>query len=68
MSNILERAKNILRLSKGEELLFWILHKIMEIIFFSVTVHQCNVAFGVVHVQLYFKFSFCLLLYFVLAG
>ena len=36
------------RLRKGEEFLFWILHKIMEIILFLANVHQCNIAFGVV--------------------
>ena len=30
------KFKNILRLRKGEELIFWILHKIMEIISFSI--------------------------------
>ena len=44
-----------MRLRKGEELLFWILNKITEIFFFSTTVHQCNIAFSVVRVQVCFK-------------
>ena len=44
-------AKIILRLWKGEELLFWIVLQIMELIFFWTNVHQCNIAFSVVHVQ-----------------
>ena len=35
-------SKIILKLRKGEELLFWILHKIMEIVCFSTHVHQCQ--------------------------
>ena len=46
---------NIPKLRKGEELLLWILHEIMEIVCFSANVRQCNIAFGVVHVQLCFK-------------
>ena len=33
MSIIYEHYEKILRLRKGEELLFWILHKITEILF-----------------------------------
>ena len=39
-----EHAKNMLRLRKGEELLCWILHKIMESIGFSASVRQCNIS------------------------
>ena len=35
-------SKIILKLRKGEELLFWILHKIMEIVCFSTNVPQCQ--------------------------
>ena len=42
-----EHSKNILRLRKGEELLFWILHKIMKIICFSADVHRCNTTFTI---------------------
>ena len=45
--NLRTIAKNILRLKKSEEHLFCILHKIMEIIYFSVNVRQCNIIFGV---------------------
>ena len=38
MSKIQEHAKNILRPRKDKELLFMMLHKIMEIILFSVNV------------------------------
>ena len=61
MPKIEEHAKNILRLRKGEERLFWILHKIMEIVSFSVYVHQCNIAFSV---QLCFKFFYLLFFFF----
>ena len=54
MPNVWEHANNISRLRKEEELLFWILHKIMEIICFSSNVRQCNIACSVVHVQLCF--------------
>ena len=54
MPNIEDHAKYILRLRKEEELLFWILHKMMEILPFSGNGHQCNIAYGVVHVQLCF--------------
>ena len=30
------------RLKKGEEILFWILYRIMEIFDFSANVRQCN--------------------------
>ena len=49
-------GKNILRLRKGEKLLFWILHKIIEIIVSSFNVRQSNIAFSVVHVQVCFKY------------
>ena len=52
MPKIYEHAKNILWPRKGEELLFWILDKIMEIVCFSANVRQCNITFSVVHVQL----------------
>ena len=58
MPQILEHSKNMLRQRKGEELLFWILHKIMEIICFSANVRQCKIAFSVVHVQVYLKSFF----------
>ena len=54
---------------KAEELLFWILHKIMmETIFFLDNVHQYNIAFSVVHVQVCIKsFAFVIIsLYFFL--
>ena len=51
MPKIKEHSKNIMRLTKGEELLFWILHKIMDMVCLSVDVRQRNVAFNVVHVQ-----------------
>ena len=51
MPKIKEHSKNIMRLRKGEELLFWILHKIMDMVCLSVDVRQRNVAFNVVHVQ-----------------
>ena len=34
----------------GEEIILWILHKIV-ILFFSANVLQCNIAFDFVHVQ-----------------
>ena len=40
------------RLRKGEELLFWILHKIMEIVCVSANVCQCNIAYSFVLVHL----------------
>ena len=39
---------------KSEELVFWILHKIIEMICFSVNVRQYNIACDVVQVQLCF--------------
>ena len=51
------------RLRKSEKLLFWILHKIMEIICFSANVRQCNIASSVVHVQLCFKSFFATVLF-----
>ena len=50
MSRIYEHYEKILRLRKGEELLFWILHKIMEI-FFSrlMLIDQCRISFSAVH-------------------
>ena len=39
------------RLREDAELLFWILHKIMEILCFSAKVYQCNIAFSAVYVQ-----------------
>ena len=60
MPKILEPGKNILRLRKGEELLFWILHKIMEIICFSANVLQCNIANSIVYVQLHFEVFYLL--------
>ena len=60
MPKILEPGKNILRLRKGEELLFWILHKIMEIICFSANVLQCNIAYSIVYVQLHYEFFYLL--------
>ena len=52
--NLRTRAKNILRLKKSEEHLFCILHKIMEIIYFSVNVRRCNIIFGVKFVLILF--------------
>ena len=49
-----EHAKNILGLRKDEEHLFWIMHKIMEILCFSANVRRCDIADSVVHVQLRF--------------
>ena len=46
MPNIEKYSKNIPSLKKGEELSFWILHKIMEIICFSANVRQCKIAFS----------------------
>ena len=45
-------------LRKGEELLFWIQHRIVEIICFSVDVRQRNIICSVVHVQLCFQIFF----------
>ena len=43
-------------LRKGEELLIWILHKIMYVNnLFSDNVCQCNITYSVVHVELCFK-------------
>ena len=60
MPQIEEHAKNILRLRKGEEPLFWMLHKVLEIVYFSATVikniHQCNITFSFVHVQVSFNY------------
>ena len=64
MTKIEEHSKNILRLRKGQELLFWILQKITETTCFSVHVHQCNIAFSVVHVQVYFV-SFLIIIIFL---
>ena len=56
MPEIEKHAKNLLRLRKGEEILFWILQKIMmKNICFSAIVHQCNIAFSFVHVQVCFQ-------------
>ena len=52
----------ILELRKGKELLFRILHKIMELMCFSYDVHQCNITDIVVRVQLCFQM--CLILYY----
>ena len=49
------------RLRKDGEHLFWILHKIMEIAFFSANVRQCNIVFRVVHVLVCFKSFFIFL-------
>ena len=46
------------RLKRCKELLIWMLHKTIERSFFSADVSQCNVAFSVVHVQVYFKCFF----------
>ena len=41
MPKIEEYSKNIVRLRKGQELLFWILHKIMEsILVFPVGLYE----------------------------
>ena len=49
------KLKNMLRtnvrLSKDEELLFYILYKIMEIISFSAIFFQCSIAYSVEHVK-----------------
>ena len=52
---------------KGEELLFWILHKIEEMICFSAYVRQCNYMYtnSAVLVQLCFKPGFVLLYHFL---
>ena len=42
------------RQRKGEEILFWILHKIMEINCFSADIDQCNIADSVVRAELFF--------------
>ena len=59
MPNILGHAKNILEAEEKQRALFWILHKLimpfMETTCFSATVRQCNIAYSVVHVQLYFE-------------
>ena len=52
---------------EDEETLFWILYKILETICVSSIVHQCNIAFSAVHVQVCFN-SFYLLLNFFLSG
>ena len=39
----------------------------METVFFSAHVHQCNIAFTVVHVQVRFNFFFNFILYYFLA-
>ena len=41
MPKILEHAKNILEAEERRGTLFWILHKIMEVICFSANVRQC---------------------------
>ena len=43
------------RLRKSEELLFWIMHKIVEIFFLSANVRQCKIVKKVVRVQLLFQ-------------
>ena len=53
MPQIEEHAKNILRPRKAEEVLFWVLRKIMGKSYFS-AVCQCNIVYSVVHVQLCF--------------
>ena len=51
-----QKFKNMLRtnlrLRKGEELVFWILHKVTVTICFSDNVRQCNIAYSV-HVELW---------------
>ena len=60
------RLKNTQNLRTCEELSFWILHKIMKIVFFfSANVHQWNIAFSAAHKQVCFRFFH--LLYFFLA-
>ena len=62
MPIIQEHAKNILRLRKGEELLFWILHKIKEI-FFSrpMFINATSSLISVTHEQICFRsfFIYC---------
>ena len=45
MRKMYQHAGNIPRLRKGEELLFWMLHKN------SANDHQCNTAYSAVRVQ-----------------
>ena len=65
MPKVEEHSKKILRLRKGEGLLVWILHKIVELVFFffSANVHQCNIAFSAVHAQVCLKSFFNYLLF-----
>ena len=42
MSKIYEHAKSLLRLRSGGKLLFWILHKIMEVSSFSLLRRRAN--------------------------
>ena len=54
LKNAQNLIKNMLRiyprLRKGEELIVWMLHKIVEIICFSANIHHCILAFSGVHV------------------
>ena len=62
MPKIEEHSKNIRRLRKSEELLFWIAHQENGNRLFPGNVRQRDIALSVVHVQV----CFCLLLYFFL--